>query len=194
MGRECFSELWKHIQSMRIGGGYSKLYFQGTMGNGKSHILAALACLLSRLDRRPVYLADCRQALAEPLSYIQSALLCAFADPESSSIRDEIRSLESTDDVLDFCNGLVNVQLFFIVDQKNALEHEDTNRDTIPNSDKDALAKLIRRMAIYHYSVSCASTNYGTVIMAKKETSELNMSMIGGLSKVSLSLISLIRL
>jgi hypothetical protein len=137
--------------------------------------------------------ADCRQALAEPLSYIQSALLCAFADPESSSIRDEIRSFDSTDDALDFCNGLVNVRLFFIVDQKNALEHEDTNRDTIPNSDKDALAKLIRRMAIYHYSVSCASTNYGVMHIAQKQTSSLKMSMMGGLSKVSLSLISLIR-
>lgn len=51
-----------------------------TMGYGKSHILAALACLLSRLKCHVVLIPDCKQMVLDPLSYIQSA----FAYPSPS--------------------------------------------------------------------------------------------------------------
>lgn len=46
----------------------------------ESHMLAALACLLTKDGRRVVYLPDCRSMLRGPEWYLRSALLLAFAD------------------------------------------------------------------------------------------------------------------
>lgn len=121
MGRELFGSLWHQVQSFQIGGGFSQLFLHGNMGSGKSHMLAALACLLLRRGEHPVYLPDCRQMLANPLPYIQSAMLCSFADPSSLACHNEIRSFQSMEDVWKFC-GTLKTHLYFIVDQINALE------------------------------------------------------------------------
>jgi hypothetical protein len=132
MGRLQFLQLWQHVLSLNLGTGPSELYVHGTMGYGKSHILAALACLLRRRGRRIVYMPDCRWMLSDAVLYIKSALLCAFSDPLSSTERDTIRDLSSYDEILDFCDGLQENRLCFIVDQINALdEEEDRNTDNI---------------------------------------------------------------
>src|SRR5215510_3705547 len=51
MGRDWFKTLWEVVEKFQIGSGFSQLYLQGNMGCGKSHILAALTCLLSRIGR-----------------------------------------------------------------------------------------------------------------------------------------------
>src|SRR6266487_633234 len=185
MGRERFGDLWNTVQSLRIGSGSSQLFLQGTMGCGKSHMLAALTCLLFRRGKRPVYIPDCRQMLVDPLPYIQSALLCTFADASSSSHRDKIRSFRNPDDALDFCRNLGERHLYFIVDQINALEHEAPNTDLAQNDHKAVLSDFLQRIALGHYIITSASANYRTAQrMAQKQTGELGMSMMGGMSEV----------
>jgi len=185
MGREGFSSLWDAVQSFQIGLGYSQLFLHGNTGYGKSHILAALACLLFRLEMRPVYIPDCRQMLADPLSYIQSAMLCSFADASSSSHRDKIRSFQNISDALEFCGNLGTTHLYFIIDQINTLEDEPCNADSVPNSQKGALAIFLRRIPLGHYCITSASANYRTARhMERKQTGEIKMSMMGGMSKV----------
>jgi len=48
------------------------------MGYGKSHILAAFTCMLYRQGKRVVFL-SLTAVLRNPVLYIRSALLCAFA-------------------------------------------------------------------------------------------------------------------
>jgi hypothetical protein len=187
MGRQRFSDLWHDIQSLGYPGG-SQLYIQGTMGYGKSHILAALACLLHRNGSRVVYLPDCRQMLTDPLPYFQSALLCTFSDPTLSSKRDEIRRLTSLDDVLGFCRRLGKLRVHFIVDQINALESEGENQDNQPNGGKAALSVFLQKLYIGHNSITSASANYRTALhMEQKQTGEKKMRLMGGMSEVSLS-------
>jgi hypothetical protein len=191
MGRERFKTLWEVVEKFQISWGFSQSCLQGSMGCGKSHILAALTCLLSHIGRRPVYIPDCRQMLVDPLPYIQCALLCAFADASSSMYRDKIRRFQTLDDALEFCRNLRSTHLYFIIDQMNALEHEDRNTVMVSNDQKDILAEFLQKISLGHYSITGASANYRTVQrMAQKQTGEVWMSMMGGMSGVSLDIIS----
>jgi hypothetical protein len=59
------------------------IYVYGTRGYGKSHMLAALACLLVRQGERVVYLPDCFAMLHDPLEYLQLALLFTIRNVSS---------------------------------------------------------------------------------------------------------------
>lgn len=184
MGRTAFSELFKTVKKLEIGGGYSQLYIQGTMGYGKSHILAVLAGLLSREGNRVVYLPDCRELARDTMHYMRTALLCAFADPPLSDVRNEIRALQSEDDVVAFCKR--NRSMYFIIDQMNALDREDSNMDTVNNARKDAIQQFLDLLTPGHYQITSASSNHKTAMyMKKKQTNELKMALMGGMSAVS---------
>lgn len=90
MGWTAFSELWWTVHELKVGERYTWLYIQGTMGNGKSHIIAVFGGLLSHSGKWMVYLPDCREHLVNKLCYLQTALLCTFADPPSSDEHDKI--------------------------------------------------------------------------------------------------------
>src|SRR5258705_9920619 len=75
MGRECFSQVWKTFGIVKNNPRQRQaIYLFGGKGLGKSHILAALACLLVRKGTQVVYLPDCRAWLFDPLSYLRNAL------------------------------------------------------------------------------------------------------------------------
>jgi energy-coupling factor transporter ATP-binding protein EcfA2 len=189
MGRESFHDLWKLVSAMNADGGNSQIHVYGTMGFGKSHILAALAGLLARKGKRVVYLPDCRQMVVHPLVYIQSALLCTFADPPSSAMRAKIRRLKSNDDLLAFCSS-IQTPMYFIVDQMNALEAEELNEDSIPNSAKFDLVKLLQEIFLGHLVIKSASANYRTAQYTRqRQLGEEQISMMGGLSEVCVPLI-----
>lgn len=59
MPREKFEALAKEIGNLSRTA-YRKLFVYGTIGYGKSHILAAMTCFLIRQGKRVVYLPDCR--------------------------------------------------------------------------------------------------------------------------------------
>ena len=188
MGRERFGNLWEHVQSLQIGSGLSQLFLYGNMGSGKSHMLAALVCLLFRLGNRPVYIPDYWQMLLDPLPYIQSALLCSFADAPSLAFRNKIRSFQKINDAIIFCRNLGTMRLYFIIDQMNTLEEELPNTDSVSNPDKQELRAFLHRISTGHYSITSASANYRTAQhMAQKQTGDIKMSMMGGMSKVRTS-------
>jgi hypothetical protein len=154
------------------------------MGYGKSHLLAVLAGLLSRSGKRTVYLPDCREFLANKLRYMQTALLCAFADPSSSDERDKIRGLESQEDIIYFCDR--QMPMYFIVDQMNALDRESDNMDTVDNQRKAAAQEYLDQLTSSHYRITSASANHRTAMhMAKKQTNEMKLALMGGMSEVS---------
>jgi hypothetical protein len=184
MGRTAFSELWHTVGELEAGKGYSRLYIQGTMGYGKSHMLAVLAGLLSRIRKRVVYLPDCRELIGNTMPYMQTTLLCAFADPPSSDVRDEIRALESQDDVIAFCSQ--HPSTYFIIDQTNALDREDANMDTKDNERKAATQIFLNGLTYGQYRITSASASHRTAVhMAKKQTNDSKLALMGGMSEVS---------
>ena len=154
------------------------------MGYGKSHILAILAGLLSRIGKRVVYLPDCRELVGNTMCYMKTALLCAFADPLSSDVRNEIRALGSQDDVIAFCSQ--HPSTYFIIDQMNALDREDANMDIVTNEQKAVAQKYLGQLTYGHYRITSTSANHKTAVhMAKKQTGERKLPLMGGMSEVS---------
>jgi hypothetical protein len=183
MGRTAFSELWDTVNELKVREGYIRLYIQGTMGYGKSHILAVLAGLLSRTGKRTIYLPDCRELLVDFMPYMQSALLCAFADPLSSDERDEIRALKSQDDIIAFCRN--HLSAYFIIDQMNALD-EDPNMDTVGNNQKAAAQIFLDRLTNGHYRITSTSAGHKAAVhMSKNQTGDKKLALMGGMSEVS---------
>jgi hypothetical protein len=89
------------------------------------------------------------------------------------------------DDAVKFCGNLGEMQLYFIIDQINALENEGTNADLVSNSQKKDLWAFLQKITVGHYSITGASANYRTFqCMAWKQTGEVKMLMMGGMSKV----------
>jgi hypothetical protein len=183
MGRTAFFKVMDIVKELKIGG-FSRFYIQGTMGYGKSHILAVLAGLLSRAGKRVVYLPDCRELVVNPMRYMRTALLCAFADPHSSDVRDEIRALESMDNIIDFCVN--HRDTYFIIDQINALGFEDTNMDMVDNDKKAAAWVFLGQLTYGQYRITSASANHKTAMhMKTKQRGEKRLALMGGMSEVS---------
>ena len=183
MGRTAFSKLMDTVKDLKIGG-FSRLYMQGTMGFGKSHILAVLAGLLSRAGKRVVYLPDSRELVVNTMRYMRTALLCAFADPHSSEVRDEIRALESKNNVIAFCEK--HPDTYFIIDQMNALDFEDINMDAVVDKRKAAVQEFLDNLTSGQYRITSASANHKTAMhMASKQRGEKKLALMGGMSEVS---------
>ena len=162
-----------------------RLYIQGTMGFGKSYVLAALTCLLYRQKKLLVFIPDARALMLRPVPYVKSALLCTFADPSFEEERKQIRACESTDDISSFYHGLQPFP-YLIVDQINALEASDLNTDTISKERKDDCRDFFDDLSVGSYTITSASANYLTTMhMEKKQTNEEKLPLKGGMTTVS---------
>src|SRR5256885_2360597 len=80
VGRTKFKELVERLKLVRDSEDTRAIWLYGTQGYGKSHLLAALVCYLAAQDERVVYIPDCRSWLLDPLTYVQAAMLFAWAD------------------------------------------------------------------------------------------------------------------
>jgi len=188
MGREVFQKVYDDVRLLRLGSEYTKLYIHGTMGYGKSYILAALACLLYREGKRVVFIPDCRALLGQSIPYIKTALLCAFADPSLEKQREQIRACTSEDEIDAFCHGLDDT-LYFIVDQINAFELSPPNTDAISEDEKRACNSFITRLGLGNLTITSASANYETSLhMDQKQNNERKIPMMGGMTVVSASI------
>ncbi|KAF8458180.1 hypothetical protein BGX38DRAFT_651101 [Terfezia claveryi] len=94
-GRQTFSTLYQAFQKMNLTQN-RRLHFHGSLGAGKSYLIAAMVCLLKKEGRTVVYLPDCYELLlSEPPSlYVVNALCLTFhSDP---NLRSDIRKLAHT--------------------------------------------------------------------------------------------------
>jgi len=108
-------------------------YFHGTVGAGKSRLLAALTCLLMRQGMLVVFIPDCNDLLADPTGYVTAALEFAYS---SKGLRPHLEALhlpaldESTalERLTQFCSHVAENtdRALFIVDQANALEDAES--------------------------------------------------------------------
>ncbi|CAB5310535.1 unnamed protein product [Rhizophagus irregularis] len=178
MGRKEFKNVLTTINKFRSGTGYMKLFVYGTVGYGKSHILSAIACFLFRTGRRVVYIPDCRQLSVDPIDYVKSALFLAYHDDDAKI--NEINSCENFEDITNFCKKLqFKEQLYFIIDQMNAL---DENDNTGVNIDvKTQIRRDLDKMANHHYYIMSSSANNKTMLhLMAKQTGELKIKLFGG--------------
>lgn len=86
--------------------GRGLLYLHGTLGAGKSHVVAALVCYLVRNKHRVVFLADCRPLAKALVRGIKSALYLAFTD--KPHVISRIAKIRVGKDIEDFCNEIAD--------------------------------------------------------------------------------------
>ena len=185
MGREGFRELWEGISKME-NDGWNKLFLYGTAGYGKSHMLAALACLLISQGKGVVYLPDCRAMLQCFVRYIKEALLLTFGD--SPKRQKQVEKLETEKDIEAFLYDHARLErLYFIVDQINALESTAmADQDIASNAMKTDAVKWLGEFSFAHCLIESASPNYRTFqYMKQKQTNDIKIATQGGLSQAS---------
>jgi hypothetical protein len=154
------------------------------MGYGKSHMLAALVCLLVRVGERVIYLPDCRSMLQDPLDYLRKAFLLAFRDDDRVSA--SICGCNNYDDLVGVSKQYLPRRLCFIVDQLNALDPEPSGEDNVTNTSKDHFQRFILRASYSHVYISSASANHKSAkYLETRQTDDEKLSLMGGMTKVS---------
>jgi hypothetical protein len=185
MGREKFAALREGILDFEEDDGYRKLYLYGTIGYGKSYMLAALACLLIKEGKRVVFLPDCRGMLENHGRYLTSALLLCFGD--SPIQQREIKSCRrDPNKLIELCAQLSDnrILLYFVIDQYNALDLEEENKDSIGNDVKRDVRKWLDMITFSHCTIKSASANYKAAMhMQQKHRNEMDIAVYGGFTK-----------
>jgi hypothetical protein len=183
MGREKFADLLKEFQSQRWGVDRSALWIYGTKGYGKSHLLAALVCLLIAQNERIIYIPDCRECLRNPVGYVRAAVLLAWAD--DASVQEMIIALDTMDTIYHFLYDSQE-DFVFVIDQLNALEQGPKNS----NADcwRADVSKWLTRCRTGRNTILSTSTTYHAYIRQSiKENTEDTLYVYGGLTPVSLN-------
>ena len=167
---------------MRQSDDTSTLWVYGTKGYGKSHLLAAFICYLIARGERVVYLPDCRESVKDPIEYMRTALLLAWADDNSKQL--EIIKLDTMEKIKKFLQGRKHAITF--IDQVNSLEILD-GKDTTFSEEKVFLRHWLLSIMKNHKAViSTSANNRSFHLMDNKESSEAKMRVHGGLTEVSL--------
>jgi len=158
IGRKIFGEVYRTVSNMsrRAGTIYS---LQGTLGSGKSHILAALVCLLIKEGKRVVYILDARVFATNIVDYTKEAMQLAYADDQV--LFEQIEGFSFTADILQFSKerSKRGDWWYLICDQMDALDHFPDSANTLgPDAQMEAL-RFIRSLSGYHYFIWSASGN-----------------------------------
>ena len=182
-GREVFATIWqKWLEISDENYCYrAAISIYGSTGYGKSHILAALVCLLIHSGERVIYIPDCEEASRQALDYLQTAFLFAFFDSPSDAGR--ILAWKTAEDVKKF-RDFGGRRLCFVIDQRDALDPLDEVFD-FENKDRGDFDRLLTTIAVGHKEINGASANacsykYGRL----KQTNDLKIDMLGGMTKV----------
>ena len=179
MGREKFKELLKkveeHKQNPHVG-----LWLYGTIGYGKSHLLAALVCHLVSRGDTVVYVPDCPILVRHPVRYLRMAMLLAWGN--DSEVQEEIVALETMEETLKFFHQ-VPTKAISVVDQMNALE--DSHTDDVSDKIKQGVGAWLRACSYRHKTIYSSLANCTTFLrMHQKQTNIIRVDVRGGLTAV----------
>lgn len=184
MGRERFPEIVNKIEQMMT---FSyrephKLNIYGTIGYGKSHILAALACLFTTRGHAVVYIADAETLVKDFPANMRHAFLFACAHPSLRHYWPDIMRIQSAHDVTAF-SGRMEEGFIFIIDQYNALDHVEGTGTEKQRQVAKYLAELeeSNREHFFIESASANSRSYGRI---KRHRNEATIFLFDGMSKV----------
>ncbi|CAB5372250.1 unnamed protein product [Rhizophagus irregularis] len=101
IGRKAFDDVLKIIKEFVFGDGYMKCFIYGTIGYGKSHILATIVWFLLRTGKRVVYLPDFHELAIDPVDYVKSALYLAY---ENNNYKiNKIYTCKTLNEIEKFC-------------------------------------------------------------------------------------------
>jgi hypothetical protein len=179
MGREKFEDLLDDTKK--------KTWLYGTIGYGKSHLLAALVCYLTVAGERVVYIPDCGDCAQNPVDCFRAAMLLAWANDDIT--QEEIMKMKSTQQISRFFNrDQHESKIVFVIDQMNALDLAPGGAKDVDDTVKGDLRTLINACVSQHRCIFSASANYTALSLLNKDGPFKRIDVYGGLSVVSLSI------
>jgi len=174
VGRPQLEDVLKQVKDRRDA--HHHLQWLGTIGYGKSHLLAATACCLLAEGWDVVYIPDCTDLLDNAVAYhvLQDALLVAFAGNSSHMMA--IQQCVTIDALVQWCVHTLPVakdsRLVFLLDQAHAIA--GVKRPSW-------LAELLyNRCAVKAVSLR----DPGILGTLSKQRNETDVMFFGGLSEV----------
>ena len=187
MAREKFKELLRGVKKPLEGPDVG-LWFYGTIGYGKSHMLAALVCYLLSTGSQVIYIPDCQECLGDPVEYFRAAMLLAWS--RNVVLQMQIMDLETRDDISRFfkTRAAEGCRAIFVIDQMNALEPNDgVTWSTDDTKNKASLEAWLYECSTQHLTVvglSANNTSFPRLKRSKKTYRRVNA--YGGLTEVGI--------
>jgi hypothetical protein len=158
---------------------YSDMLLYGPVGYGRSHLLATVAYLLIAKGRRVVYIPDCGLLERDPFTYVQTAMLLAWAD-DPIKLR-QICSLRSDSDIGEFFR-LNGRDVLFIIDQLEVLDKPDVVAATTTTK----LRTWLESCRYRSHALLCSSVNNMPRLREPHRSGCLHIYRLdGGLTRVS---------
>ncbi|PKC55633.1 hypothetical protein RhiirA1_113727 [Rhizophagus irregularis] len=178
IGRKAFDDVLKIIKEFVFGDGYMKCFIYGTIGYGKSHILATIVWFLLRTGKRVVYLPDFHELAIDPVDYVKSALYLAY---ENNNYKiNKIYTCKTLNEIEKFCKE-ESEPLYIVVGQMNFLDSHNSTE----------IIEFLNRIARNHFYIKSSSANNRSVLCLKflkvKQTNEKRIELYGGFDKDEMS-------
>ena len=185
MAREKFKELLQGADEP-LEDPDAGLWFYGTIGYGKSHLLAALVCYLLSTGSQVIYIPDCEQCLRDPIEYVRAAMVLAWAG--NPALQMKILDLETRLDILQFFNDRATegCWIVFVVDQMNALEPIGDNSESDDDlRNKESLEAWLYECSSQHMTiVGLSANNISFPRLQQSQRNYLRVNAYGGLTEV----------
>jgi hypothetical protein len=186
VGREKFEELHQAVLGL---GQKKNLQLYGTIGFGKSHLLAALAVLLMLKGRRVVYLPDCKKMLLDPAGYMKKALLLTLQlaplDDDEGRASRKLLECASVGELEIWRKSFIGIKddvLTFFVGQASALDPKGSSADHDPVG-VDSCRSFLKTMCGGQLRVDESSANNAQAAEdSSSQSKTLRVTCLGGLT------------
>lgn len=183
-GRESFKHLVEQVLSLRPDSGRQFLHVYGSLGVGKSHLMAALACFLTRTGKRVAFLPDCVALLHRPLLSMCHALTLAFQDKPLAI--DSIWEAKTIDELATLAMDIsFEFPVYYLIDQANALDTMAEGVDRVPQDTKDTVKQLLNKLAVCNVKIESSTANYKHGLNYKsRDVNEIKLNIFTGFQNV----------
>jgi energy-coupling factor transporter ATP-binding protein EcfA2 len=180
MGRSTFATLYNYTLTPYFRMSDQEIYLHGSSGSGKSHILAAFACLLVRKGQRVIYIPNAQDLIYGFFTEMRTAFCFAFYNKTEF---DEIASFTQVDELIRFSDHqqMIGNRLYIVVDQVDALEaDEDDGRNQL----KSRIEEQLYTLAYKHHYIFSASANEKTKNRKGKQDNIQFVPLVRGMNEV----------
>jgi len=180
MPRRKFGELLHQVEALiEQPDRASAIWLYGTIGYGKSHVLAALVCFLMKSGHRVLFLPDCRAWLDGPVRYFKQAMRLAWAD-DPAALR-VIGGMKTLTEITDFFET-IHQRVIFVADQMNALQTDPADPLL---AIKNELRTVLYESSQEHLRVfSTSANNQSYLTLNQKQLNLIRVNTFGGMTKV----------
>lgn len=184
VGRATFKKFAEEV--LALNRNKSSLFLHGHMGVGKSHMMAALACFLTRIGKLVVYISDYSAFLSDPVTATKIALARAFWNRECEL--DKIFEMRTVDELKTYCMQISHRErIYLLIDYQAIFDVMPPGKNGAVQAQKSSTATILLNSLTDHdgFKVECVSGNYWhRLLFSHEEAYGKTFSMYDGLDEV----------